>query len=69
MSLQITYRQGGMDEFVRTGAYPRKLLVYDPVLNKRWQRFFPVNLIIRIGEPHEINNLVNFRPIYPRIRR
>ena len=38
MSLQITYRQGGMDEFERTGTYPRKLLVYDPNLNKRWWR-------------------------------
>jgi hypothetical protein len=38
MSLQITYRQGGMVRFVRTGADPRKILVHDPVLNKRWQR-------------------------------
>ena len=38
MALQLTYCQGGMDEFERTGTYPRKILVYDPVLNKRWQR-------------------------------
>ena len=38
MSLQITYSQGGKFEFRRTGTYPRKILVYDHVLNKRWQR-------------------------------
>ena len=38
MALQLTYCQGGMDEFERTGIYPRKILVYDQVLNKRWQR-------------------------------
>ena len=38
MALQLTYCQGGMDEFEKTGNYPRKILVYDPVLNKRWQR-------------------------------
>jgi hypothetical protein len=38
MALQLTYCQGGMDEFERTGTYPRKILVYDQVLNKRWQR-------------------------------
>jgi hypothetical protein len=38
MSLQITYCKGGMDEFQRTGLYPRKIVVYDQVLNKRWQR-------------------------------
>ena len=38
MALQLTYCQGGMEEFERTGTYPRKILVYDPVLNKRWQR-------------------------------
>lgn len=38
MSLQITYRQGGMVEFKKTGTYPRKLLVYDPNLNNRWSR-------------------------------
>ncbi len=38
MALQLTYCQGGMDEFERTGTYLRKILVYDPVLNKRWQR-------------------------------
>jgi len=38
MPLQLTYCQGGMDEFERTGTYPRKILVYDQVLNKRWQR-------------------------------
>jgi hypothetical protein len=38
MSLQITYRQGGMDEFKRTGIYPIKLLVYDPNFKKRWWR-------------------------------
>ena len=27
-----------MDEFQRTGMYPRKIVVYDQVLNKRWQR-------------------------------
>ena len=38
MALQLTYCQGGMDEFKRTGTYPRKILVYDQFLNKRWQR-------------------------------
>ncbi len=38
MALQLTYCQGGMDEFERTGTYPRKILVHDQVLNKRWQR-------------------------------
>ena len=38
MALQITYSQGGKFEFRRTGTYPRKILVYDHVLNKRWQR-------------------------------
>ena len=38
MALQITYSQGGKYEFRRTGTYPRKILVYDHVLNKRWQR-------------------------------
>lgn len=38
MALQLTYCQGGMDEFERTGTYPRKILVYDQALNKRWQR-------------------------------
>lgn len=38
MAIQLTYCQGGMDEFERTGIYPRKILVYDPVLNKKWQR-------------------------------
>ena len=38
MALQLTYCQGGMDEFERTGIYPRKIVVYDHVLNKRWQR-------------------------------
>lgn len=38
MALELTYYQGGMDEFERTGTYPRKILVYDQVLNKRWQR-------------------------------
>ena len=38
MALQIKYRQGGMVEFEKTGIYPRKLLVYDPNLNKRWSR-------------------------------
>lgn len=38
MRLKVTYRQGGMYEFARTGEYPRKLLVYDPTLNKRWWR-------------------------------
>ncbi len=27
-----------MDEYQRTGTYPRKILVYDQVLNKRWRR-------------------------------
>jgi hypothetical protein len=38
MSLQLTYCIGGMEEFQKTGTYPRKILVYDQVLNKRWQR-------------------------------
>ena len=38
MALQITYSQGGKFEFRRTGTYPRKILVYDHVLKKRWQR-------------------------------
>ena len=38
MKLQLTYCQGGMAEFERTGNYPRKILVYDQVLNKRWWR-------------------------------
>jgi hypothetical protein len=38
MAIQLTYCQGGMDEFERTGIYPRKILVHDPVLNKKWQR-------------------------------
>lgn len=38
MNLQITYCQGGMDEFERTGTYPRKIFVYDQLLNKRWRR-------------------------------
>ncbi len=38
MSLQLTYCLGGMDECQRTGTYPRKILVYDQVLNKRWRR-------------------------------
>ena len=38
MALQLTYCLGGMDEFERTRIYPRKILVYDQVLNKRWQR-------------------------------
>lgn len=38
MAIQVTYYQGGMDEFERIGTYPRKILVFDPVLNKRWQR-------------------------------
>lgn len=38
MAIQLTYYQGGMDVFERTGTYPRKIIVYDPVLNKRWQR-------------------------------
>jgi hypothetical protein len=38
MSLQITYCLGGMDEFERTGIYPRKLFVFDQNLSKRWWR-------------------------------
>jgi hypothetical protein len=38
MNLQITYYQGGMNEFERIGTYPRKIFVYDQILNKRWWR-------------------------------
>jgi hypothetical protein len=38
MSLQITYCHGGMEEFERTGTYPRKILVFDQNLGKRWWR-------------------------------
>ena len=38
MMLQLTSCKGGMVEFERTGTYPRKILVYDQVLNKRWWR-------------------------------
>lgn len=27
-----------MNEFERTGTYPRKIFVYDQILNKRWWR-------------------------------
>jgi hypothetical protein len=38
MMLQLTYCKGGMVEFESTGTYPRKILVYDHVLIKRWWR-------------------------------
>ncbi len=38
MGLNVIYNQGGMNEYARTGVYPRSLEVYDVSLNKRWRR-------------------------------
>jgi hypothetical protein len=38
MELNVIYIQGGMNEFARTGVYPRSLEVNDVSLNKRWRR-------------------------------
>lgn len=38
MELNVTYRQGGMHEFAKTGVYPRSLEIHDPFLNKTWRR-------------------------------
>lgn len=38
MALQIIYNTGGMDEFINTGVYPRKLYFIDATLNKKWWR-------------------------------
>jgi hypothetical protein len=38
MKLSVIYKQGGMNEFAKTGVYPRSLEIHDPVLNKTWRR-------------------------------
>jgi hypothetical protein len=38
MPLHITYIQGGMMEFQKTGIYPRRLTIFDGDCNRTWRR-------------------------------